>query len=167
MWRHVQISTRNTWLHGNPKGFRHRHHDIHSSGDYKHPPAEGEHAGLHTHFKNVAGSEVHLPPEVRPTIGRAIVAHFREREYRVLAVSVNKVHSHFVVELPKDRATVKRIVGDAKRSSSRAVKKALPGRVWSAGCNPEPVTSRSHLKNAYGYVLYKQGRARGRGRSGT
>src|SRR5262249_17500638 len=45
LWRHVIISTLNSWLPGDPRGFRAVNHKIHSSGDYKNPPP-GEHAGL-------------------------------------------------------------------------------------------------------------------------
>ena len=90
-------------------------------------------------------------------MGRAIVAYLREQGYRVLAVSVGKVHGHAVVELPKDRGTVTKIFGEAKRKSSRAVKKWLPGTVWGAGGEFKVCFDRSHLKNAVDYVLYKQG----------
>src|SRR5205814_7189946 len=46
MWRHVVISTRRSWLHGDRRGFRSRGHRIHSSGDYRDPPPQGEHEGL-------------------------------------------------------------------------------------------------------------------------
>jgi hypothetical protein len=46
-WRHCVIGTHNSWLPGDPRGFRAIDHKIHSSGDYKNPPPEGEHSGLH------------------------------------------------------------------------------------------------------------------------
>jgi REP element-mobilizing transposase RayT len=159
LWRHVQIGTHNSWLHGSPKGFRHRHHDIHSSGDYRNPPPPHEHAGLYRYFQNLAGDEVHLSHQARSIVGRALIHYFRKRNYRLLAVSVSKVHAHLLVELPRDRAIVKHIIGDAKRWGSRAVAKQLPGRVWSGGGNFEVVGNRSYLTNSYRYVLYKQGRS--------
>jgi hypothetical protein len=46
MWRHVIISTRRSWLHGDAREFRSRRHRIHSLGDYRNIPPAGEHAGL-------------------------------------------------------------------------------------------------------------------------
>jgi hypothetical protein len=45
-WRHIIVNTKNTWFHGDDRAVRDRDHRIHSSGDYKNPPPEGEHAGL-------------------------------------------------------------------------------------------------------------------------
>jgi hypothetical protein len=33
-WYHVIISTYGGWLHGDPRGFRTRHHRAHVEGDY-------------------------------------------------------------------------------------------------------------------------------------
>jgi hypothetical protein len=43
-WRHLVIFTHNSWLPGDPRGFRSQNHKILSSGDYKNPPPPGEHA---------------------------------------------------------------------------------------------------------------------------
>jgi REP element-mobilizing transposase RayT len=158
LWRHVIINTRNTWLHGDQRGFRSRNPDIRSSGDYKHPPPPEEYRKLREYFEKIAGDEVHFERALRVIIGRVIGSCFGEQGYRVLAVSVGKVHAHAVVELPEPRATVKRIVGEAKRKSSRAVKEWLPGSVWAAGGEYVICESRSHLECAVDYVLYKQGR---------
>src|SRR4051812_48633870 len=133
MWRHVIISTRGSWLHGDARGFRDRKHRIHSSGDYKNPPPVEEHAGLHRYMKEKSSGEVHIPRSCRPLIGRAIIAESNELGHRVLAVAVNKTHAHAVTELPSGVREVRAIVGEAKRVSSRAVKDKLPGSVWGAG----------------------------------
>ena len=91
-------------------------------------------------------------------IGREIVRHLSGHGYRVLAVAVTKIHAHFLVELPGQLGEVKQIVGDAKRSSSRAVKAALPGAVWSAGGTFKRVLTSSHSMAVHDYVLYEQGR---------
>jgi hypothetical protein len=77
--------------------------------------------------------------------------------HRVIAVAVTKIHAHAITELPDDVRQLKRIIGGAKRVSSRAVKDDLPGTVWSAGCTYERIESVDHLRAAYEYVLYKQG----------
>lgn len=112
---------------------------------------------MREHFEAVSGSEVHLPFEVRPRIGRAILAWFVGCEHRVLAVAVGKVHAHALVELPNYLPKIREIVGHAKRKSSRAVKDVLPGSIWGEGGKYKLVDSKSHQKNVFEYILYKQG----------
>src|SRR5690242_11549259 len=123
MWRHVTINTRGSWLHGDPRGFRTRKHRIHSSGDYRNPPPKGEHAGLHRYHKRRAREAVRIPFSFRAVVGRAIIKTLREMRFRVILVAVGKVHGHVVVELPNDMKRIRAIIGDAKRKSSRAIKK--------------------------------------------
>jgi hypothetical protein len=132
-WRHVIISTLYSWNHGDPRGFRSRGHRIHSSRDYKNPPPAGEHASLLRYQKSISGEVVDLADDIRAVIGQALVAPLLELNYRVLAASVSGRHAHVVVKLPFEIATVKRIVAEAKRTSSRAVKNGLTGWVWAAG----------------------------------
>ena len=40
-WYHVTCNTYGTWLRGDPRGWRERHHRRHVEGDYKHRPAPG------------------------------------------------------------------------------------------------------------------------------
>jgi hypothetical protein len=40
-WYHVGGNTKSTWLHGDRRGFRTRHHREHIEGDYRHPPPRG------------------------------------------------------------------------------------------------------------------------------
>lgn len=156
-WRHVIISTRCSWLHGDERGFRTRDHSIHSSGDYKKRPPADEHEGLRKYFEEKSGAEVHFPQQVRPTIGRAMLDWFTGAEHRILAIAVAKVHAHAVVELPHYMPKIREIVGHAKRKSSRAVKDVLPGSIWGEGGKYKLVNSKSHLKSAFEYVLYDQG----------
>ena len=72
-WRHVIISTLNSWLPGDPRGFRTVKHKIHSSGDYKNPPPPGEHAGLFLYSSKISGETVVIPKELRDAIGIAFV----------------------------------------------------------------------------------------------
>jgi hypothetical protein len=157
LWRHVIINTRGTWLHGDPRGFRSRRHRIHSSGDYKHPPPKGEHEGLYDYQLEQSKGEVHIPFALRSTVGRAIVEYLRLEGHRTLAVAVTSVHAHMLVELPEPLAKVKSIIGHAKRKSSRAVKKDIPGAVWGRGGTFKRVLTPSHSKKVFGYILYDQG----------
>jgi hypothetical protein len=157
IWRHVIINTRSSWLPGDERGFRSRRDRIHSSGDYRNPPPQDEHAGLRIFNERNSGDEITIPRHLRSVIGRAIVAYLISQNYRVLVVAVAKVHAHFIVELPIDLFAVRWIVGQAKRKSSRAVKDEMPGSIWAAGGTYKPVENRKHMDRAYPYVLYEQG----------
>ncbi len=100
LWRHCIINTRCSWLHGSPKGFRCRKHEIHSSGDYRNLPPAGEHEDLHRYYQRIARPAVKIPRNLREVIGRALIIYFRENGYRLYAVAVSEMHAHFVVELP-------------------------------------------------------------------
>ncbi len=157
LWRHVIINTRGSWLHGDARGFRSRGHRIHSSGDYRHRPPVGEHEGLEVHNEMNSRGEIHIPYEQRGVAGRTIAKYFLDSGYRILVVAATKVHAHFLVELPGAMSEVKRLVGEAKRVSSRAVKDQLPGSVWSAGGTFKRVLTRSHCRSVHDYILYDQG----------
>jgi hypothetical protein len=94
-WRHIILNTKNTWLHGDDRGFRDRKHRIHSSGDYKNPPPEGEHPGLHRYFAERAGEEVVFDEDAKVTVGRAVLQSFRTMIYVPQCIAVGKVHTHF------------------------------------------------------------------------
>jgi len=158
LWRHIMINTKNTWLHGDARGFRSRNRDIRSSGDCKRRPPPEEYRKLREHFERVAGPEVHLEWNLRSIVGVAMLTYLRAMRFRVLAISITKVHAHVVAELPEPRAEVTYIVGEVKRKSSRAIKKWKPGSVWSAGGEFLIVSDARYLKSVTDYVLYDQGR---------
>src|SRR5262249_55423368 len=130
-WRHVIISTLNSWLPGDPRGFRAVDHKIHSSGDYKCPPPKGEHAGLHQYSKKISGEVVIIPRELREVIGTRFVNELALMEHQLLVISVSATHCHLQVELPDDLKEVRKILGEIKRMASVDIRKTLPGRVWA------------------------------------
>jgi hypothetical protein len=156
-WRHVIINTKNSWLHGDERGFRSRGHRIHSSGNYKHRPPIEEHAGLRKYHEKRSGEEVHISYGLRPIVGRAILEYFKSINVRVAAIAVGKVHAHVLTELVDDYSKVRGVVGHAKRKSSRAIKQWVQGSVWSAGATYEEVNDRQHLDATHDYLIFDQG----------
>lgn len=146
-----------SWLKGDERGFRAKHHEIHSSGNYKNPPPKSEHEGLRHYFAHLKKKEIRIEMRERPIIGRAILNALREHGIKVLAIAVAKVHAHIVPELPDDMKRIRAIIGDVKRKSSRAVKDTMPGKVWSRGEHAERVVTKDHLICAWEYVLFDQG----------
>jgi REP element-mobilizing transposase RayT len=158
MWRHVIISTRRSWLHGDARGFRSRKHRIHSSGDYRNPPPPGEHGGLHRyHEKRAKGEVIKIPRQLRAELGAAVVAKVLAMGYRVLVLSVSAKHLHALVELPIDPAKTRSIVGKWKTVRTRAVRTALPGSIWGEGGKYKPAKDRAHQRAAFKYIRDDQG----------
>ncbi len=152
-WRHVVISTLNSWLPGDPRGWRSKKHRKHSSGDYKNPPPPGEHAGIFRHSQKISDDPVCIPRNARKLACMTIVEELEDKGYRVLMVGVGAVHAHILVELPDDVVRVKTIVGDCKRKSSHAIRDILPGRIWAHGGRFDRVEDEEHHRNVYGYIL--------------
>jgi hypothetical protein len=157
VWRHVVISTRNTWLPGDERGWRSRDHKKHSSGDYKKPPPKKEHEGLRKWAEENSGSEVEIPWNLRACLGAELVQQFLKRGHRILCGSVACRHSHVLTELPIDEKETKRIVGLCKGASSHAVGDEMPGNLWAEGASYELALDAEHQSNVYEYILYKQG----------
>lgn len=156
-WLHVVINTRCSWLPGDPRGFRNRKHRIHSSGDYKNLPPPGEHLGLHMYNQSRRGREVRIPPELRPRVGAAIVQWLQGAGYRLVALAVSGLHAHLLVELPCEAEEQRRIIGACKNAASRAVRREMPGAIWSRGGAFRPIWDDEHQQNTYSYILGDQG----------
>ncbi len=152
-WRHVTLGTHNSWLPGEPRGFRSFDHKLHSSGDYKNPPPKGEHAGLHSYSKRISGAAVVLPVECRPFVGQEILQKLQDDGYQVLALAVAGMHTHIQVELPDDLPTIRRIIGNCKRAASHAIRELLPGRVWVRDGGYKPIDDAEHQRNVFHYIL--------------
>ncbi|MBX9678230.1 MAG: hypothetical protein K2X38_05650 [Gemmataceae bacterium] len=151
-WRHVIISTYRSWLPGDKRGFRSRHHKIHSSGDYKAPPPIDEHAGLRS-FHKADGAKVVIPHELKEVVGRKIIEKFAKLELRLNAIAVSSTHSHWLAELPEDRTEAKRIVGEIKAIAAQAIRKQIPGGIWARGAKVTPVDTPRYQLNVYHYIL--------------
>jgi REP element-mobilizing transposase RayT len=156
-WRHVIVNTKCSWLHGDERGFRSRHHRIHSSGDYKNPPPREEHEGLRKYHQKRSGKPVTIDYDVRAVVVRAFVEKLRQLGYRVVVVSVSGRHVHALVELPDDRAQVRYIIGMCKQRASHALRQVLPGSIWAEGGEYKLVKDDEHHENTFNYIRTKQG----------
>jgi len=155
-WYHVTWNTLSSWLPGDERGFRNRHHRIHSSGDYKHRPPKSEHAGLRIYNEKRAAPPVFIAPTVRARIFEAILEFMNRRGIQILCISVSDQHVHILVKLDVSRAEVMTFIGKCKNIVSTQVRDAMPGSIWSRGCNPKPIRDRSHQLNVFNYITKKQ-----------
>ncbi|MFI4860307.1 MAG: hypothetical protein ACIAXF_06450 [Phycisphaerales bacterium JB063] len=152
-WYHIIFNTRSSWLPGDPRGFRSRNHRKHSSGDYKHPPPDGQHAGLHRLIRGKAQPMVTLPADLFEPIGRTVVLKSQSQGHGLLALAVDRHHVHVLAELPDSRKQVKTIVGSWKQRASHAVRDRLPGEIWSKSCDPLLIKDIEHHQQVYRYIM--------------
>ena len=152
-WYHVVLGTYNSWLPGDPRGFRSHHHKVHSSGDYRQPPPMDEHNGLRRYWRTVSGAVVVVPPSAMGVVGQAMVTRLARRGLRVVALAVGGSHAHLLVELPHNRAAQSDLLGQAKSASSHAIRRVLPGRVWAAGWKLVPVHDRRQQQQTFPYIV--------------
>ena len=158
MWRHVIVSTRRSWLHGDGRGFRSRGHRIHSSGDYKNPPPLGEHARLLAyHQQRTAGKKIKIRQALRGEVGLGLLYAVVRAQYRVLVIAVTQKHAHLLAELPKSPKRVRQTVGKWKAARTTALRRGMKGSIWGEGGKYKPVKTRGHLRAAYTYIRDDQG----------
>jgi hypothetical protein len=148
------------WLPGDDRGFRSRHHKVHSSGDYRHRPPRGKHACLERHArKSLNQPPVRLGVGQRGLVGELILHWCRSKAIRLAAVAVASAHSHLFVELPVNGPAA--TVGKLKRyCSTEATRRdtALPSTLFARGGDPVEVRSAAHAVALLPYVVEKHAR---------
>ncbi len=181
-WYHLNGNTYGTWLRGDPRGFRTRHHREHVEGDYKNPPPPGSYDALHARSKTLMRRPpVRLPPEARRIACDEIVASLAHQGIEVVCACVDDHHFHVLARfrLPEIsnnekptglnpwasprrtrnspiHAHIRHIVGFAKSRAARALSEAglvHEGGVWGKRFKITPVTSRAHQVNIARYIL--------------
>ncbi len=151
-WYHVTGGTHGSWLPGDPRGWRARHHREHVDGDYKNPPPKGKYDALHASSQGaLRDPPVRLNPSQRRVALEAIVEKLKALGVEVIAASVDAVHYHVLGRFAG--GAVRGPVGQAKGVSSRLLgKHGLAGAVWAKRCRPLPVRDRSHQVNVFHYI---------------
>jgi len=153
-WYHVMCHTYGTWLPGDPRGFRTRHHREHIEGDYKSPPPKDKYKKRHERAKQDMKREpVYLSRAQRRRAVQYIGWSLERNKINVVVVSVDRVHLHLLAKFP-DR-NPRRWVGIAKKESSAYMKQeqlAPPGGIWAVRCKCKPVTDREHQLKVTRYL---------------
>lgn len=148
---HVIWSTYGSWLPGDPRDFRTRHHRMHVEGDYRNPPPPGTHAGLRRHARQAMGGDpVVIPRRLRPVAGEAALERLAIEGAVILALSLAGQHVH--VAFLGDSGDVKPAIGRVKKVSSHRIRQELPGQVWAGGCKVVRVREDAHWRNVLTYL---------------
>lgn len=181
-WYHCNGNTFGTWLRGDARGWRARHHREHCEGDYQRPPPPGYYEVLASQSRRLMHrAEVRLSPEARRVGCVAMVESLRQDGIEVVAVSVDDHHFHLLARFsrcaseqaqalkawasPLARDDPPRFfVGRAKGRAARALSiagLAPPGGVWAKRFRCLPVRDRSHQVAVARYIIAHGTKARG------
>lgn len=151
---HCMGHTYGTWLPGDPRGFRARHHRDHCDGDYKNPPQSGLHDDLYNYSKTLMKRPpVYLTPTQRQLAVNVIVASLLKRNIAAVIASVDRVHWHLLAPFPDQNP--RRWLGIAKKESSHSLKlqgQGLEGGLWAVGCQCVPVENATHAAHTRNYI---------------
>ena len=151
-WYHVIGTTYGTWLHGDKRGWRSRHHRQHVDGDYKSPPAAGKYDKLAEHAqRQMKKPAVHLTKPQQRIACLAIAEYLVFLETNPLIVSQNHEHFHILARFVGNNP--KWLVGLAKREATRRLARGgFTGRTWAKDSGPKPIQNRQHQLRVFGYI---------------
>jgi REP element-mobilizing transposase RayT len=155
-WYHVTIHVYGSWLRGDPRGWRARHHREHVDGDYKNPPPKGKYDNLYALSKALMKRDpVKIGRELRKFVAECIAEKLLQDDIQVLIVSVDAKHVHVLARFPDHN--VRHWIGRAKKNASHCVRqqglRTDEGGLFAKRSHPEPIEDRSHQLNVFGYVL--------------
>ncbi|HKA08694.1 MAG TPA: hypothetical protein VKD71_15650 [Gemmataceae bacterium] len=153
-WFHITSHTYGSWLHGDPRSFRTRHHREHIVGDYKDPPAVGMYADKLARSHRLMKQEpVTLAPHWQPIIGAAVRDKLLLLGAQVLAVSMGTTHAHLLAKMappPIPRSWI----GLAKKHSNFIAKDhGWLGKLWAVRSKAIPIKDRQHQLSTFYYIL--------------
>jgi hypothetical protein len=180
-WIHCTGSTYGTWLRGDARGWRARHHREHVDGDYRNPPAPGVYDEIHERSRALMPRDgVGLDWDSRVLACRVMLEALRFHLVEVADFCVGKVHWHSLTRFyPIDSETwrvirlegrsqdrdPRHLMGIAKKRSARALSDGglVPeGGVWARGCGRRYIKNEQHFSvvaNKYIPDHAKQGAA--------
>jgi hypothetical protein len=168
-WFHCTGRTYGTWLRGDPRGWRARHHREHVDGDYKNPPPRGKYDAVHALSKRLMKRErVILTPAQRKFACLVMGESLLYRQVDLLDLCVGAKHWHILARclVPNDYLGARKykdphrdprhLVGLAKKRSAREMSRIgliAEGGVWAIRCSPLPIRDMDHLANVAKYIL--------------
>jgi hypothetical protein len=152
-WFHIMLSTYGSWLYGDSRGFRTRHHREHVEGDYKQPPAPETYRFLELQSrKSLKQPPVVLAHDWRAIIGAAVRDRMQQLGANVLSISCSGQHVHLQAKLPPD--CPRAWSGHAKRHAwFEARKRGWTDLLWGKRSKAVPINDREHQENVYFYIL--------------
>jgi hypothetical protein len=153
-WYHIMCHTYGTWLPGDPKGFRTRHHREHVDGDYKNPPPDGKYEKRWQRSKELMKREpVYLEMDQRQRAVKEFVRSFEKWGIELRIISIDRIHVHLLARV-LDR-NPRHYMGLAKKECSAYMKRdglAPTGGLWAVRCECVPIADAQHFQNVAEYI---------------
>jgi len=172
-WYHCTLHTYGTWLRGDPRGWRARHHREHVDGDYKHPPPKGMYDELHTQSKRLMKRDpVRLDADdLCRFVLQSMLDRLREFNIPAPVASFDGIHAHVLAQCPKHNPRT--VIGIAKQCATVQLKTHIqsvlkahgsavglesiltlkPGEgLWAKRCHARPIAGVRHYDKSFGYI---------------
>jgi hypothetical protein len=151
-WYHVTVHVYGSWLRGDPRGWRSRHHREHVEGDYKHPPPKGKYDNLYELSKWLMKRDpIKIEYALRQFIADAVAEKLLTDGIQVLIVSLTAKHLHVLARFPKHNSRMQ--IGYAKKYATQKLKAhglavgfnlELGEGIWAKRSRAEPFRDRAH-----------------------
>jgi hypothetical protein len=94
-WYHCIGSTYGSWVRGDQRGWRARHHREHVEGDYKDPPPEGAYDAMRAHSHRLMKRErIILTSQQRQWACEALMEALLHYNVQVVDLAVSALHYH-------------------------------------------------------------------------
>jgi hypothetical protein len=155
-WYHCTVHTYGSWLRGDPRGWRSRHHREHVIGDYKHPPPEGMYDKLYERSKKLMRRDpVRLEKAMRRLVLRWITERLNIDGVPWVVGSLGAKHLHVLAKFVDHHP--RHWMGLAKKHASHRCRErgiAKPGGgLWGKRSRAEPVSGRPHQLRVVKYIM--------------
>jgi hypothetical protein len=155
-WYHCTASIYGTWLRGDPRGWRARHHREHVDGDYRNPPPKGKDDRLHELSKRLMKRDpVHIERELRGIVVEEFALRLWQEGSDVVVGSFDDHHLHILLRAGEHDP--RHLIGVAKRHTSHLLRqlgpRVEPGGIWAKRSKAIPINDRSHQLNVTGYIF--------------
>jgi REP element-mobilizing transposase RayT len=154
-WYHCMCSTYGTWLRGDARGWRTRHHREHVEGNYKDPPAPGTFENTLRRSRDLLKhAATHLAPDQRQIALDVIVQTFQFHGLDLIAICLDDHHLHLLARFRDHNP--RKWVGISKKRAARALSDAGfvdEGGVWGKRSQCQPIRDRAHQVATFRYIL--------------
>jgi REP element-mobilizing transposase RayT len=153
-WYHCMCNTYGTWLRGDPRGWRTRHHREHVVGDYRHPPPAASCERLLERSRRLLKRDpICLSSDQQQRALEVMVKSCEIHSIESIAASLDDHHLHLLARFPDHNP--RKWVGIAKKNAARALSDlgmVGQGGVWGKRSQCDPITSRAHQVAVFRYI---------------
>lgn len=151
-WYHINGNTYGTWIRGDDRGWRSRHHREHVEGDYRNPPPIEAYAAQREASRRLMSAPVRLVFAARRRAVDEIVGSLVHQGIQVIACCVDDHHYHILAKfmLP---STAGKPTGSNPRASIETTR-ACVDPPWASG--------KTRNQPIYAYIRHVVGLAKSR-----